>query len=346
MLFRFNKLFPFVFFLIPNLIFSDELLERREAYILTKSSWQEVKAQEKKAFQESKKEKRKIKKEVSRRIQTAEKNSSRYVSPNGDIFVNKLYDFNALNEFKGKTLIQIDDQPEQELTPNLLLLREGLHTISYKLYDENGVLKDQKKEVVYLDVTSPEVIAQLQGIYFERNSFYYYKPGVKLFLQAKDNESGLADIFINQNKKGYLPLNKIDQPIDSPGPKEIKILAIDKVTNLSQEIYLRFTVDAEPPVVDIELDTIPELTASKGLFCERDTMIRLSAFDLGSGVSKIEFRKHGQKVWRTYRDYPLVSRKKKKISLEYRAIDNLGNESPIKHFKCKVKDESTSISEQ
>ena len=162
MLFRFNKLFPFVFFLIPNLIFSDELLERREAYILTKSSWQEVKAQEKKAFQESKKEKRKIKKEVSRRIQTAEKNSSRYVSPNGDIFVNKLYDFNALNEFKGKTLIQIDDQPEQDLTPNLLLLREGLHTISYKLYDENGVLKDQKKEVVYLDVTSPEVIAQLQ----------------------------------------------------------------------------------------------------------------------------------------------------------------------------------------
>jgi hypothetical protein len=115
-----------VFFLIPSIIFSDELLERREAYILTKSSWQEVKAQEKKALQESKKEKRKIKKEVSRRIQTAEKNSSRYVSPNGDIFVNKLYDFNALNEFKGKTLIQIDDQPEQELTPNLLLLREGV----------------------------------------------------------------------------------------------------------------------------------------------------------------------------------------------------------------------------
>lgn len=346
MLYRFKKLFLFVFLLITNLLFSDELLERREAYILTKSSWQEVKAQEKKAFLESKKEKRKIKKEVSRRIHTAEKISTRSVSPNGDIFVNRLYDFSLSNESKGKILIQIDDQPEQEYSPNLVLLREGLHTISYKFFDESGILKNQKKEVVFLDVTAPEVIAQLQGIYFERNSFYYYKPGVKLFLQAKDNESGLADIFLNQNKKGYLPLDKIDQPIDSPGPKEIKILAIDRVTNLSQEIYLRFTVDAEPPVVDIELDSIPELTASKGLLCERDAMIRLSAFDLGAGVAKIEFRKHGQKEWRTYRDYPLVSRKKKKISLEFRAIDNLGNESQIKHFKCKVKDEATSISEQ
>ena len=50
MLYRFKNSFFFVFLLITNLLFSDELLERREAYILTKSSWQEVKAQEKKSI--------------------------------------------------------------------------------------------------------------------------------------------------------------------------------------------------------------------------------------------------------------------------------------------------------
>ncbi len=340
------KIFCTNFLLFSTLLYSDELLERREAYILTKSSWLEVKAQEKKAFLESKKEKRKFKKEVSRKIQFAGKNSTRYVSPNGEIFVNRLYNLNIPNEFKGKVVYRVDDEPEQILSPDSFLLREGNHTIAYKLFDENGIQRDQKKETVYLDLTSPEVLAQLEGVYFEKNSFYYYKPGVKLFLQAKDKESGIDEIFLNLNKKGYLPLGKIDKPVDSPGPKEIKILATDKVTNLSQEVYLRYTVDSEPPVIDIELNTIPELHSQQGLLCDSIISIRLNAFDLGSGVSKIEFRKRGQKVWRTYRDYPLVPRKKKKISLEYRAIDNLGNESAIKHFKCKVKNEPASVLEE
>ena len=346
MLFRFKKIFLCVFFLIPSIIFSDELLERREAYILTKSSWLEVKAQEKKALQESKKEKRKIIKETSRKIKSSGFISVRHVAPNGEIFVNGLYNLIISNEFKGKTVYQIDDEPEQILSENSFLLREGNHTITYKLFDENGVLKDQKKEKVYLELTAPDVIAQLEGIYFERNSFYYYKPGVKLFLQVKDKDSGVGEIFLSLNKKGYLPMAKMDKPVDSPGPKEIRILATDKVSNLSQEVYLRYTVDSDPPSVDVELNSIPELQSEKGLLCDREISIRLNAFDLGSGVSKIEFRKRGQKEWRTYRDYPLVPRYKKKVSLEYRAIDNLGNESPIKYFKCKVKNEPTPIPEE
>ena len=88
-------------------------------------------------------------------------------------------------------------------------------------------------------------------------------------------------------------MDKIDQPVDSPGPKEIKILATDKVTNLSQEIYLRYTVDSEPPAVNLELSSIPEQNSKFGKVCEPDTSIRLSAFDFGSGVSRIEFRKLG-----------------------------------------------------
>lgn len=339
------KIFSICFFFLSTLLYSDELLERREAYILTKSSWLEVKAQEKKAFLESKKEKQKIKKETLHKIRSAEKKSSRYVSPNGDIFVNGLYNLLIPNEFKGKTFVSIDDEPEQVLSSDTILLREGTHTIKYKMLDESGTVRSQNKETVYLDLSAPDVSAQLEGIFFERNSFYYYKPGVKLFLQVKDKESGIDDIYVNLNRKGYLPLGKIDQPVDSPGPKEVKILATDKVTNLSQEVYLRYTVDSEPPVVDIELNTIPELHSKLGLFCDREISIRLNAFDVGSGVSKIEFRKRGQKQWRTYRDYPLVPRYKKKISLEFRAIDNLGNESPIKQFKCKVKNETTPILE-
>jgi hypothetical protein len=48
------------------------------------------------------------------------------------------------------TVYQIDDEPEQILSENSFLLREGNHTITYKLFDKNGVLKDQKKEKVLL----------------------------------------------------------------------------------------------------------------------------------------------------------------------------------------------------
>ena len=45
--------------LFTNILNSEELLQRGEAYILTESSWHEVKAREKESFKESKKEKRK-----------------------------------------------------------------------------------------------------------------------------------------------------------------------------------------------------------------------------------------------------------------------------------------------
>ncbi|MBP7281287.1 MAG: hypothetical protein KBA66_06920 [Leptospiraceae bacterium] len=331
--------------LFTNILNSEELLQRGEAYILTESSWHEVKAREKESFKESKKEKRKLKKETLEKIESAEKKSVRYVSPEGNIFINKLYHLKLANEFKGDILVSVDDAKEQKLVSDILILGAGFHNIAYKLLDEKGKVQFEKKETIFLDITRPEVNAQLEGVFFERNSFYYYKPGVKLFLQARDSDSGVEDIFINLNRKGYLPMDKIDQPVDSPGPKEIKILATDKVTNLSQEIYLRYTVDSEPPAVNLELSSIPEQNSKFGKVCEPDTSIRLSAFDFGSGVSRIEFRKLGSKTWRVYRDYPLVPRNKKKISLEYRAIDNLGNESPVKYFRCKVKNEATAIPE-
>ena len=332
-----------ILILFSTMVYSEELLQRGEAYILTESSWHEVKAQEKKAYQESKKELRVLKKQTLKKIKSAEKNPIRYISPDGNIFINKLYRITPYNEFNGHTLVSIDNEPYQKLEKEILILGEGYHTINYKFLDEKGNLRSEKTETAFLDLSSPEINAQLEGIYFEKNSFYYYKPGVKLFLQTKDYESGLDEIFINLNNKGYLPMDKLNQPMDSPGLKEIRILATDKVTNISQEVYLRYTIDSEPPIIDVELNSIPELHTKTGKLCERDTSIRLSAFDMGSGVSKIEYRKKGDSKWRVYRDYPLISRKKKKISLEYRAIDNLGNESEIKYFKCKVKNETNSM---
>ena len=334
------------FLFLFNVIYAEELLQSGEAYILTESSWHEVKAMEKKSLKEFKREKRKLKKQTLEKIQSAEKKSVRYESPDGDIFINKLYHLKLANEFKGDILVSVDGEKFQKLVTDILIIGQGSHTIAYKLLDDKGKVRFEKKETIFLDITNPEISAQLEGVFYERNSFFYYKPGVKLFLQAKDSDSGIEDIFINMNKKGYLPMDKIDKPVDSPGPKEIKILATDKVTNLSQEVYLRYTVDAEPPGINIELSKIPEKHATLGAVCDPNISIRLNAFDLGSGVSKIEFRKRGNKDWRLYRDYPLISRKKKKISLEYRAIDNLGNESPIKYFKCKVKNETTSFSEE
>ncbi|HMV41298.1 MAG TPA: hypothetical protein PK079_09250 [Leptospiraceae bacterium] len=329
----------FLFLICLNSIFSDELIERKEAYVLSESSWFEVKEQERQEFLKTKRERKELRKQTENQIAESEKTSKRYVSFNGDIYVNKHYKPQVVNEFKGKVFIKIDDEPEQLLTPNINIYKQGIHTIVYNLYDESDVLRSTKKESIYLDTTIPELYAQLQGVYYERNQFYYYKPGFKLLLQTKDKESGIEEIFIDLNRKGYLPLSKLDQPIDSPGHKEIRIIAMDKVGNLSQEIHLNFTVDSDPPIVSVELDTIPENHSSKGLLCDRETLIWLNAFDLGSGVHKIEFRKKGTLNWRVYRDYPLVSVKKKKISLEFRSIDNLGNQSAIKYFKCRLKNE-------
>lgn len=331
-----------LFFLLSGFIHSEELLDKREAYILTESSLQEVKAHEKTAFTESKKKLKKLKKQTLKKIKSAEKYSVRYVSPNGEVFVNQLYDLTLNDLPEGDVRVSIDGGPDQSIKSEVAVYGEGYHDIAYKLFDKNGKSNLIKKENIYLDTVRPEISAHLEGVYFYNNAFPYYKKGVKLFLQAKDKESGLQDIYINLNRKGYLPMDKIDRPIDSPGPKDIKILATDKVTNISQEVYLRYTVDSEPPIVDVELNTIPESNSKYGRLCERNIAIRLSAYDIGSGVAKIEYRKRGEKTWRVYRDYALIPVKKKKISLEFRAIDNLGNESEIKYFKCKVKNENVS----
>ena len=111
--------------LFTNILNSEELLQRGEAYILTESSWHEVKAREKESFKESKKEKRKLKKETLEKIESAEKKSVRYVSPEGNIFINKLYHLKLANEFKGDILVSVDDAKEQKLVSDILILGAG-----------------------------------------------------------------------------------------------------------------------------------------------------------------------------------------------------------------------------
>lgn len=53
-------------------------------------------------------------------------------------------------------------------------------------------------------------------------------------------------------------------PVISPLQEQRnKNMATDKVSNLSQEVYLRYTVDSNPPSVDVELNSIQNFNPKK-----------------------------------------------------------------------------------
>ncbi len=214
------------------------------------------------------------------------------------------------------------------------LNRNGRNTIKYRSLDKLGNAEDYKSVDVYVDSNPPELSVKLVGEKFYKNDIVFYQSGMTIDTSAIDSESGLKDIYININYEGFIPINSITERFIETKFYNIQVIALDNVLNKSKEYTFQFSIDSESPFIDIKpLNTIYH---DKENICSARSKFHLSASDKDSGVKSIQYKINNSEKWTSFTEDIKIPEKIETLNLEYKAIDNVGNESEVQSYSCKI----------
>lgn len=218
-------------------------------------------------------------------------------------------------------------------TVPILLSRKGTNTIKYRSIDKTGNTEDANLLEIIVDTTPPLLFSKIEGNNFLKDGMLYYEPNSKLILSAHDGESGVKDVYVNLNNEGFLPKSFLDLKFSESGYYTIHAIALDQVSNKSETISHRFSIDSDPPQASLQ---ITEKVFKKGSpICSKKSKISLYATDRDSGVRFIQYRLLPSEAWTIYGGTFSVENLPE-INLEYKAIDNVGNVSEVLSYSCPI----------
>ena len=210
----------------------------------------------------------------------------------------------------------------------------GKNIITYKAIDRAGNEEDLNAIEVFVDVNPPTLSVRVDGKSFKNKDLVYYEPGSYISLHAYDNESGVKDVFININNEGYLPIDYFTEKFKEPKLYRVQALALDNVLNKSKEYSFNFIVDSQAPVVTTRVSNT--VYSNKLPICSSISKISISAVDRDSGVKLIFYKINQSENWINYAGEFKIPEDISSLDLEYKAIDNVGNESDIKTYSCQI----------
>jgi hypothetical protein len=275
-------------------------------------------------------------------LSRAGKSKIHYVEKNGARFSNnisaiELENDGDLSKFK-KIEYSLNGSPYIEYPGSIPLRKSGMNTIKYRAFDKLGNTEDYKSLEIFVDDISPDLGVKLIGQTFFKNDMLYYQSGMTINVSATDNESGIKDIYVNVNDDGFIPFASLTERFNETKFYRIQIFALDNVLNRSKEYVYNFSIDGESPLVYAKpIDTI---YYDNSHHCSGRSKFQLLASDRDSGVRMIQYKINADEKWTNYADVIKMPEKIETLDLEYKAIDNVGNESDVQSFSCKVTRES------
>ncbi len=261
-----------------------------------------------------------------------------HVDKNGARFTNQfsaveLENAGDLSKFL-KIEYSLNGSPYIEYPGSIPLQKSGRNTIKYRSLDKLGNSEEYKSLELFVDDIPPDLSIKLDGQTFQRNDMVFYQAGVAIQASASDTESGLKDIYININDDGFIPIKSLTERFNESKFYRIQILALDNVLNKTREQIYKFTIDGDPPFVFLKpSDTIYYDNAHH---CSARSKFRLIASDIDSGIRMIQYKINSDGKWINYADEVRIPEKIETLNLEYKAIDNVGNESDVQSFSCKI----------
>lgn len=213
---------------------------------------------------------------------------------------------------------------------NLVIKTCALDNVNNKTTNEE---ESSKSSIPFIDLAGPALYHEFQGPVFTLRDTIFISNTTKIFLKAKDTESGLNRIEYNINNGDFITY---EEPIviNAEGFHEISFNGFDNVDNSNRgnievmvdttgpDIYSRFSI---PPVqVNDSMKTIQKYPDHVVLF--------LSATDVYVGFDQMYYSVNGES------DKPFTGiikdfEKNQNYSIKVKALDKLGNKNEnIIHF--------------
>ncbi|MCS6904960.1 MAG: hypothetical protein RML72_09695 [Bacteroidia bacterium] len=183
--------------------------------------------------------------------------------------------------------------------------------------------------VVYADGMAPvSQIFHLDAPFFTRNGKNYFGKGLKIRLQAKDEMSGVEQIYIATAGQSFSPyLHEI--PIEKEGEYSFNYYAVDNVGNVENVKKSNFIVDITSPKTYYNV-----VGLARGYIISTSTKIYLTPTDSLSGVAKT-FYKFDDEPERLYTggmlNFSYLNDGEHK--LYWYSIDNVQNKENVQTFE-------------
>lgn len=174
---------------------------------------------------------------------------------------------------------------------------------------------------MYADGTAPESELQFgTSALFKNDAVTFLGKEISLKLEAKDEMSGIRDIFYSVNKEPYQSNSSHPLDIKEEGEYKLKYYALDNVGNAEELHEVNFVVDKSAPVSEHNIDGL-----NSDNILAPDAKIELSSKDDLSGVQKLFYAiDDGEfKLYRKPIPVALIQNGKGKIT--YFAVDHVGN---------------------
>ncbi len=194
-----------------------------------------------------------------------------------------------------KTYYSIDGKKKMRYSYPLksAYLAEGEHSISYYSVDKVGNLEETKEYSFYVDKTPPLLVDEILGNSFVINGKEYSSGRTKLKLTAVDNKAGVKEIKYSINNQEYLPYEKPFYLTSVSGSLSVISYAVDNVGNKS--VANEKSTRNKAAYVDLTGPQLKYIFQGKffktrdTIFINKDTKIKLSAFDPESGLKSLTY---------------------------------------------------------
>ncbi len=222
-------------------------------------------------------------------------------------------------------MYKVDDGQYAEYKDAISIKDEGTHLIYYYSIDNVGNKTPESIYKVVIDNTAPEVILVPNVKLFTSVDKKNYAPlACEYILTASDNLSGVKRIEYAVDAGQY---TEYTVPVKlTEGEHTIKYRAVDNVGNTSAEKVLTVVVDNKAPELKI---------ISSGEFYKKDDkqyapksfQYQIEATDTDSQVAKILVAVDSETF--VIYESPIVLDKEGDHTIKAKAVDNVGNESPV-----------------
>ena len=265
-----------------------------------------------------------------------------YVDENGRFYMNRhlpVYFF-VSNDASGKDMHKLKSETSPQYSNPAYFDMDGYNTwrtpSQVDTVTKKVVLPKQDiKFEVYADGKAPFTTSKFIEAprYYNPNGTIYYGVGLKVDLSAKDNVSGVEQIFYSINGAAF---QKYTSPvaISTEGNFNFKYYSVDNVGNAEQTRSKEFIVDLTTPVTvqKVNGEITNDIISPKAL-------IILTSDDNSSGVKNVYYYFDSNKPRLYTRPISLAYLKDGDHKLTFYAIDNVkndegaGNKDPKNEYK-------------
>jgi hypothetical protein len=120
-------------------------------------------------------------------------------------------------------------------------------TVRYRSIDKVGNIEESKPMNIVVDSTPPQIGLGPHGQYIVRGNKIMALTGFYIYIDAKDTESGIAEIQVTRDGKNYEKTNERNIIFDKPGEFHVSVRATDRVENVKESNSYIVLISDEGP---------------------------------------------------------------------------------------------------